>query len=144
MATNNITSVNSVFKLVVPDLGINTTLQGYAAGAAFLTESVELTENQIGVDGLKSAGYTPKLTMQTISLQADSPSVEIFDIIAAEMKATRDIILIDGLIELPSVKKSYALALGTLVGYTSIPEAQTVLQRLEYTINWGLVTPLPT
>ena len=140
----NITSTNSVFKLSVPSLGINATLEGYAADTAFTTDIVEVTENRIGVDGQKSAGYLPVLYDQTVSLQADSNSIQIFDIIYAEMVLTRNAVFLEGVIELPGVSRVYTLTNGTLRNYKPIADVERVLEPIQFQINWGNIVVLPT
>lgn len=140
----NITSTNSIFRIVVPVIALTATLKGYASDDGFSFASVPATENRIGVDGLKSSGYTPQLYTQDIMLQADSPSIEIFNIIYAAMVAVRDIMFIDGVIELPSVNKSFVMALGTLENYRPVPDVKKVLEPISFSINWGSIFVLPT
>lgn len=142
--SNNISSANSIFKISIPLLSIiNVSLQGYAADNAFSIDTIQISENRIGVDGLKSAGYTPQLYVQNISLQADSPSIIIFETLYQATVLSKGVYFIDAIIQLPAVQKSYALAQGTLENYTPIPSAQRVLEPQQFSINWGTVVVAP-
>lgn len=140
----SITSANSVFMVSVLSLGVtNQRLQGYSADNAFSTADIEVTENQIGVDGLKSAGYLPQLFVQTLDFQANSPSIALFEQIYESMAATKGVFTISGIIQLPDLGKQYNLALGTLQSYQPILNARRVMEAASYTINWGGVVVSP-
>ena len=100
----DITSANSVLTLVVPALfPAPQQLQGYATDDAFADEALQLSESVMGVDGRKSAGYTPAITKQTITLQADSPSMSFFEAIMQAMKQQRGVLRIEGSLVIPSI-----------------------------------------
>jgi hypothetical protein len=144
-APKTITSTNSIFTISIPGLGIlNQQLQGYAADTAFTSENIQVTENLICVDAYKSSGYRPQLIVNNVQLQADSPSLIIFQTLYQAMKAIREIYYIDAVIELPSVQLTYALAQGTLENYHPILDAAQVMQPVEFSINWGTVVVAPT
>jgi hypothetical protein len=74
-----ITSANSSFALVVPDVfAVPQLLQGYAADDAFTQEAFDLTETRMGVDGKLSGGYTPSPKRLTVMLQPDSIALDVF------------------------------------------------------------------
>ena len=142
MADTTITSANSVFTIVVASLfPAPVQLQGYATDKAFMTEALDLAEVQMGVDGRMTAGYTPNPTKQTITLQADSPSRFIFTTISEAMKAAREVFYISGTITLPSTGESFALTRGILTTIKQVPDAQKVLQPMDFVITWERVTP---
>lgn len=145
MALNKtITSANAVYTLLVlPILPVPFQLQGFGADAAFDTEPVDAAETIMGVDGNMSAGYTPFITPQTITLQADSPSIEIFESWLGAMKAAKEIFFATGSIALPSVGKSYVLNKGVLKRVTQTPPARKVLQPMVYQLDWGDVQAVP-
>ncbi len=135
-----ITSANSVVMLAVQ--GLFTTpvqLQGYSTDKAWDTAAVVVTETQIGVDGRKTAGLVFNAIKQTFSLQADSPSVQIFEAIYAAQRAARDVYYISATIELPSTGESYICNKGTLEDYNAVASAGKVLNAREFSINWGSV-----
>ena len=142
MAKRTITSANSVFTLVVPDVfPVPQNLQGYAVDDAFDTESVELSEALMGVDGRMSAGYTPYITPMTIHLMADSPSIDLFDAWRGAETAAQEVFFAQATIVLPSVGRAYVLNNGVLTNYKPLSDAKKVLQAVSYTIKWEAVNP---
>ena len=137
MDNSTITSANSVFTLVVAGLfPAPVQLKGYASDKAFTTEAVDLAEVQMGVDGRMTAGFVPNPVKQTITLQADSPSKDIFTAMIQAMKTAREVFYISGSIALPSTGESFALTRGILTNAKQIPDAQKVLQPVDYVITW--------
>ena len=140
MDNSTITSANSVFTLVVAGLfPAPVQLKGYASDKAFTTEAVDLAEVQMGVDGRMTAGFVPNPVKQTITLQADSPSKDIFTAVIQAMKTAREVFYTSGSISLPSTGESFALTRGILTNAKQIPDAQKVLQPVDYIITWESV-----
>lgn len=140
MDNSTITSANSVFSLVVSGLfPAPVQLKGYASDKAFTTEAVDLAEVQMGVDGRMTAGYVRNPVKQTITLQADSPSKDIFTALIQAMKTAREVFYLSGTISLPSTGESFALTRGILTNAKQIPDAQKVLQPVDYVITWESV-----
>lgn len=140
MADTTITSANSVFTIVIPGLfPAPVQLQGYATDKAFTTEAIDLAEVQMGVDGRMTAGFTPNPTKQTITLQADSPSKDIFTALIQAMKTAREVFYVSGTIALPSTGESFTLTRGVLTNTKQIPDAQKVLQPMDFVITWESV-----
>jgi hypothetical protein len=140
MDNSTITSANSVFTLVVAGLfPAPVQLKGYASDKAFTTEAVDLAEVQMGVDGRMTAGFVPNPVKQTITLQADSPSKDIFTAVIQAMKTAREVFYISGSIALPSTGESFTLTRGILTNAKQIPDAQKVLQPVDYIITWESV-----
>ena len=137
MDNSTITSANSEFTLVVAGLfPAPVQLRGYASDKAFTTEAVDLAEVQMGVDGRMTAGFVPNPVKQTITLQADSPSKDIFTAVIQAMKTAREVFYISGSIALPSTGESFTLTRGILTNAKQIPDAQKVLQPVDYVITW--------
>jgi len=135
-----ITSANSVFTIVVPGLfPAPVQLRGYATDRAFTTEAVDLAEVQMGVDGRMTAGFVPNPVKQTITLQADSPSKDIFTALIQAMKTAREVYFVSGSIALPSTGEAFTLTRGILTNAKQIPDAQKVLQPVDYVITWESV-----
>lgn len=140
MADTTITSANSVFTIVIPGLfPAPVQLKGYATDKAFATEAIDLAEVQMGVDGRMTAGYTPNPTKQTVTLQADSPSKDIFTALIEATKTAREIFYVSGSIALPSTGESFTLTRGVLTNVKQIPDAQKVLQPMDFVITWESV-----
>ncbi len=137
-----ITSADSVFTITVAGLfPAPVQLQGYSAEKAWSTDQQELAETLVGVDGLMSAGYVPAKVTQSISLQADSASIAIFEAIATATQQQKDVFFISCSIDLPSVGKSYIGTRGVLKNWKPIPDGAKVLQPQEFSIDWQSLVP---
>ena len=90
-----------------------------------------------------SAGWVPRMYTQTITLQADSASIDLFDGIVLAQDANRTVFRLGGVITLPGTERSYTLSRGVLNRYTSIPTAQRTLQPRTFTITWESILPTP-
>lgn len=119
------------------------TVQGYASDDAFATDAVDAAEAVMGVDGKMSAGLTPFITKQVITLQADSSSIPLFEAWEGAQQVLKDVLFADGALSLPGLQKSYALVKGALTRLTPIPPGKKVLQPVTYEISWESVTPAP-
>lgn len=140
MSDTTITSANSVFTIVAPGLfPVPVQIQGYSTDKAFVTDPLDVAEVNMGVDGRMTAGYTPNPVKQTITLQADSPSKSIFNLLIQTMKTLRTVFYMSGSISLPSTGESYVLTRGILTQVKQIPDAQKVLQPIDYVITWESV-----
>lgn len=136
-----ITSANSIFTLTIPGLfQAPVQLMGYSTDRAFTTDATQMAEAQMGVDGRLSAGYTPSPIVQTITLQADSPSRDIFSTLITAMDTAREVYWLNGTISLPATGESYSMIRGVLVNAKAIPDAQRVLAPIDYMITWESVT----
>lgn len=144
MVQKTLTAANSVYMLAVRGLyPIAQLLQGYATDAAFDTDASEPTENVMGVDGKMSSGFVPFMTMQTINLQADSDSVEVFENWLAAMKTAREVLYADATVILPSVQRKYSLTQGSLSSVPPIPGSRKILQPRAFRITWADISPAP-
>lgn len=149
-----ITNTNSSFRLIpqvggiaaslLPALaGVGFEVQGYASDDAFATDTVDTVEARKGVDNKASFGYLPRLTKQTVTLQADSPSITLFETLVSAQDAIQEVILLDGILALPSVGRSYALVQGALTRITPIAPGKRVLEPVTYELTWDTCTPSP-
>jgi hypothetical protein len=138
MAT--ITSANSVLTLSVSgvyDSPVN--IQGYAVDDAFESEAVQQSEVLMGVDGVLSGGKVWVPYKMTVHLQADSPSIEIFDAWRAAQDAQVDVFVANANIVLPSTGMSYSLVNGYLTTATPFPAVKKTLQPVVYEITWQTI-----
>lgn len=137
MSDTTITSANSVFTITVPGLfPAPVQLRGYASDKAFVTDALDVAEVNMGVDGRMTAGYTPNPTKQTVTLQADSPSKAFFKAIIQAMKTAREVYYLSAEIALPSTGEAFTCRRGILTQVKQIPDAQKVLQPMDYVITW--------
>lgn len=75
-----LTTANSVLALTTEALfPAAQILQGYAADDAYSFDAVENGEYSMGIDGKLSAGFVYNEVPFTITLQADSPSLALFE-----------------------------------------------------------------
>lgn len=140
MADTTITSANSVFTLTVAGLfPVAQQLRGYSTDKAFVTDAIDMAEVQIGVDGRMTAGFVFNPTKQTVTLQADSPSRPFFNAVIQTMKAAREVLYFSGEIALPATGEKYVLTRGVLTNVKQIPDAQKVLQPVDYVLQWERV-----
>lgn len=144
MAERTITSADATFVISSTDFALAATiLEGYAADAAFATDNADTAETSLGVDGKLSAGWVPRSYNQTITLQPDSISRQVFDALVAAQDAARTVFRLNGIINLPGNQYSYSLSRGVLKNYTSMPTAQRTLQPMTFVIEWEKVLPVP-
>lgn len=123
--------------------GVGFSVQGYASDDAFATDAVQSAEARKGVDGRTSFGYLPRLTPQTITLQADSPSIAAFEAMVAAQDSIQEVIILDGVLTLPSIGRTFALVQGALTRITPIPPGKRVLEPVTYEITWHQVQSAP-
>lgn len=139
---STITSANSVLYLAVAGVfPIAQKIEGYATDDAFAFEAVQPAQAVMGVDGRMSAGYTPFMSIQTISIQADSPSLIVFEAYLAAMKTAREVFYCKGTLGIPSTNRKYAMSRGVLTQISPAPTARTLLQPRTFQITWQDVSP---
>jgi hypothetical protein len=144
MFNSNITSANAVFRILIPALGISSTLEGFSADAMFSFDAIDVSQNIVGADGQKSSGFIFNLTDQTIDFAASSRSIQVFETLYNAQILSRDIYTITGDISMDSVKRNYVLTNGTLLRYMPQIPARRTLDTFSVTINWGNVIVTPT
>ena len=143
MASNNtITAANAVFMLGVTNLfPTQQQLQGFMADAAFTTESVDVAENVLGVDGVMSSGWLPRMYPQNISVMPGSPTSLLFETWQQTQDTAQELLLAFGTITLPATGRKYTLNNGVLTKFVPIPEARKTLQGRAFTITWNSIIP---
>jgi len=135
MAT--ITSANAVLSLAINNyFPVPQIIQGFAVDDAFESESVQQSEVLMGVDGTLSGGKIFVPYKMTIHLQADSPSVFLFDAWRNAQNAAVDVFSASGSINLPGTSMVYTLNNGFLTSATPFPAVKKTLTPLVYEITW--------
>lgn len=133
-----ITSANAVYMLSVDTVfPTPVQIQGFGVDEAFDTEASDVAEVQLGVDGLAVSGWVPRLTTQTITLLAASPSFQLFEAWVQAMDVAREVLYAQGTIAIPSIGRKYSLPQGTLTRYPAMPNAKRVLAQRQFTITWA-------
>lgn len=142
----DITAANATLTLVVPGLfPVPVTLSGFATDDITEFEETDALEEMMGVDGVLSLGvvFVPKPV--TIALQADSPSVALFEQWDAIQQSAVQVYRGDLNYLLPNLGKSYTCSNGGLRRLKSATDAKKVLQprrfRLVFERIIGIATP---
>jgi hypothetical protein len=139
MAT--ITSANAIFKLSIPGLaGVPFQLQGYAVDDAFGAEDVSPVEARMGVDGRKSAGFTPYMTKVQVHLMPDSDSIDVFDNWNLALYAAQDDVPCSATIDSPALGKSWSFNNGSLTRFKPVSDAKKVQESQSYEITFESFT----
>ena len=142
MATSTLTASNTVITVTVPGVfDVPQQLQGFASDDIFSTEAVKRIETLMGVDGTLSAGYVPVPVVMRIMLQANSPSVRVFDQWDAGQQLLQDAYQAFGLITINNLGTKYVLVNGYMTSYAPIPDAKKIYQPRSFEITWNQVVP---
>jgi hypothetical protein len=102
-------------------------LQGYAADDAFDFDAVENGEYSMGIDGKLSAGFVYNEIPFTITLQADSASLTLFEQIWQYEYTNRTKLQQNLTVTVPAVSKRYNLVNGFMKSYKA-PAGKKILQ----------------
>jgi len=141
---SSLTSSNSIILLTIAGVYDDAQpLQGFTADDIFDVADINPAEVVMGLDGKLSAGYVPQPTVQTITLQADSPSMRIFDDWYRAQKASRDIFFASATVTLTSVGTTHNCVRGVLTGYKPAPDAKKILSPRKFQITWQDFDPSP-
>lgn len=137
---STLTSANAVFMLAIA--GIFTApqqLQGFSADNIFDVGEQETNQALMGVDGRLSAGRVFAPVTQTINLQADSASNNVFDTWNRQEKLATDTYLASANVYLKSIGTEFVLSRGVLTSYSPMPNAGKILQPRRFVITWERV-----
>ena len=138
MAT--LTAANSAFSLAITNLyPVPQILQGFATDDAFAAEAIDLAEIQMGVDGRMSSAYVPNPTPITINLQADSPSLIVFETWLNATRGDQEIYSANGTIMFPATGRKYNLRNGVLTRGTPFSGVKKTLQPSQFVITFESV-----
>jgi hypothetical protein len=118
-------------------------IQGYSADDAFDFESVENGEYSMGIDGKLSAGFVYNEIPFTITLQADSASLSLFEQTYLYEVSNRTKLGVDVTLTLPAVSKRYDLTGGFQRRFKA-PSGKKILQPgvVEFVFARLAVSPL--
>ncbi len=142
--SRSITSVNSVFMLGINGLyTVPQQLQGFAADDISDFEAVTSSEISMGLDSKMSAGFIPVPIKQGITLQANSDSITLFEAWYSAQIAAREVYFCFGIVQMPAIGRSYALANGVLQDYSPVADAKKTLQPRKFSIIWESVLGAP-
>ena len=137
-------AASASFILTLSDLfGPPIAIKGFAPDDMFDTDAIKPTETQQGVDGTLSGGMVLTPIVQKIHLNADSPSIALFDAWYNAQVASRKAYAASAIIKLPGLGKSFICTTGWLTSYTPIPPAKKLMMPQEFEITWQTVIPTP-
>jgi len=102
-------------------------IQGYAADDAFDFSEIENGEYSMGIDGKLSAGFVFNAIPFTLTLQADSPSISIYENLWQYEVQNRTKLTNQLTVSLPAVGKRYELKDGFMQSYKA-PSGKKILQ----------------
>lgn len=141
----NLTAANCVFQLSIPDVFPSPQqLQGFAADNIFDVDPQEAIQTQMGVDGLLSAGFVYVETRQSITLQGDSASNDVFDAWRDAEKAALNVFPASAVVVLPAINRKYEMTRGFMTSYMPFSSAGKILQPRKFTITWNRSDGAPT
>lgn len=102
-------------------------LQGYAADNVFEAGEVENGEYSMGIDGKLSKGFVFNPVPLTLTFQADSPSLRVWEQVYQREASTRDKLDVGITITLPSNGQRATFKDGAMRSYKA-PAGQRILQ----------------
>jgi hypothetical protein len=141
----DLTGANASISLLIPALfSTPQTLQQFAADNVFEVPQVTPTETLMGVDGVLSGGMIFVPVEQEFMLQANSPSIAIFDNWYLQQIAATTTYPASGTTIMPGLKKMWQMVNGFLVDYKPLPQVQRLAQPQRFRIRWNLSAPQPT
>lgn len=142
MPTGSISSPSVVYMLAIANLfPVPQQLQEYAADDVFGTEPVEVAQTVMGVDGHLAGGFVFSEINQSITLQANSESIAIFQAWYEAQKVLKDVLRATGLVVIPAVGKKWSMSGGILKTYPPIIDVKKILQPQRFSITWESVSP---
>lgn len=118
-------------------------IQGFAADDAYGFAEVENGEYSMGIDGRLSAGFVFNEVPFTVTLQADSPSLVIFENIWNYEVANRTKLQQDWTIVVPALGRRYSLTNGFMRTYKA-PDGKKTLQPAVIQLVFGRIAPSPS
>jgi hypothetical protein len=118
-------------------------IQGFAPDDVFEVPAQRIAQVEMGVDGFLATGYIFVAFPWNFTLQASSPSVEVFDAVKSAQDAALTTFFWQGLISAPALGTTWTLIDGTLVDYAAAPPARQVFQPRKFGMVWRRIVPAP-
>lgn len=118
-------------------------IQGFSTDDITDTDPQSAVQTAMGIDGRLSFGYTPQPTVQNITLQADSLSNDLFELVAQQMRLQRQVYIWSGTLIVPSTQRKYTMTRGALTSFPPTPSLKATIQPRRYAITWESVSPAP-
>lgn len=138
-----LTAANIRFALVIPDIyPVPQILEGYGVDDAFSTETLELAQVRMGVDGKMKGGYVPNPIVMPIKLMPTSNSIAVFENWGRSMVSAREVFEAQATITYPSLGKAFICNVGILTHYKPLPDVKKLLEDVDYEITWQDIKPI--
>lgn len=140
--SGSITSANAVYMLTIPNLfNSPQQLQEFSADDIFTTDVLAATETSMGLDGFLSGGFVYTEVRQSISLQANSPSNDMFERWWLQQQIDQEAYIANGTILLKSINKRFTMTRGFISQFASVPDAARTLRPRRHQITWNRIVP---
>ena len=145
MANNRtLTSANAILMLGFEGLFPTARrLQGFSADDVTDLEGIAQGETSMGVDGRLSAGFVFNAVAQNITLQADSESNDMFEILQQAERQRMEKFVAFGSILIKATGRRYTMTRGFLTNVSLMPAVRKTLQPRRYSLTWEKVTVGP-
>lgn len=137
----SITSANAILTLVIPPIfTVPQQIQQFSADNIFETDEIEVAETSMGVDGTLSGGMIFNEIPWNVTLQANSPSNDLFDQWYQAQLSAVDVYPASGIVTLKSIGRKWVMTNGFLKRFTTMPPGGKTLRARRYGIVWNSVT----
>ena len=135
---NTITSANAtgVVKFDSSLFSVPIALEGFSTDASVSLDAYKPVETRMGVDGHLSGGFVPTPRVVKVSLEANSPSRELFAKVLETQDSLREAIKYDMVFEVPSIGFTYTGKNGFITGGANMPSAKKMLEPTEFEITF--------
>ncbi len=131
----DITSANATVGMSVGGL-FSINLENFSADSSFTSDTIQVAETRMGVDGHMAAGFTPNIKTLTINLEAGSPSTEFMNLLNQAQETNRRPYEVNTVISIPSIGKRYTFSKGVLQSYKGLPDGNKVLGPTQWVFHF--------
>jgi hypothetical protein len=131
----DITSANATVGMSVGGL-FSINLENFSADSSFTSDTIQVAETRMGVDGHMAAGFTPNIKTLTINLEAGSPSTEFMILLNQAQETNRKPYEVNMVVSIPSIGKRYTFSNGVLQSYKGLPDGNKVLGPTQWVFHF--------
>jgi len=133
----NVTSADSTAVLTVEELyPSGVVLEQYSTDAAIAQGDETIAETRMGVDGRMVAGYVPSIKTVTVTLEASSPSIQVFNDILQASQTNRRFYRLGLAVTIPALGKTVTFSAGVLKTGKFMPDINKTLQPIAYAMDF--------
>lgn len=138
---NDITSVNSKLRIVIPQLfpaGFD--VDDYAADSMFETAALQNKEDMMSADGKYHAGYVYNPVEFTINVMPTSRAGALLDQVYAAERTSISAFSVNATLAIPSLDAKWNFVNGVLYSWNPIPPGRRILQPRAAVFHFEQVT----